>query len=126
MLSTTSNLTTHEVPPAREFAGGGASVTEFAPARAVKVPPQVFEALGTAATVKPEGSVSVKLSPFRAIDEGFAFVTVIVTVETPPVKTGVRLNVFVAVGGCAGTMPRSSIVGTGVSCVVTKVASFTE
>ena len=57
------------------------------PAVVVKVPPQVLEAFGVAATSVPVGKVSEKATPVRAV-LAFGLVMVKVKVVTPPTAIG--------------------------------------
>jgi hypothetical protein len=78
-------------PPAR--------FTEVAPELAVKVPPQVSETPGVAATANPAGNVSENETPVMAIV--FGFVIVKVRVVVPFRATDVAPKDLVIVGGLA-------------------------
>jgi hypothetical protein len=84
VVAVTSTVTVHVPlaiidPPLREI--------EVSPAAGLNVPPQVFVALGVAATSVPAGNESVKATPVRAVPV-FGFVIVKVNVVTPPTTIG--------------------------------------
>src|SRR5260370_165479 len=87
VVGVTLTLTAHELlaaipPPLR--------LMEVLPAAAVNVPPQLSLALGTAATCRPVGKLSVTATPLKAVPV-FGLVMVKVRVEVPP--TAVMVNV---------------------------------
>ena len=65
---------------------------------AVTVPDvHVVDALGVAATVKPEGRLSISTAPVKAIE--LPFVTVTVSVDATPTFTAEELKAFEITGG---------------------------
>jgi len=68
------------------------------PAVAVAVPPQEFVKLGVAATTKPAGSESVKLTPVNVVAV-FGLLMENVNVVELPVKIGFAVNTFWMTGG---------------------------
>jgi len=95
VVGVTSTLTAHELlavipPPLR--------LMEVLPAAAVNVPPQLSLALGTAATCRPGGKLSVTATPLNAV-ELFGLVMVNVRVEVPPTEVLVGEKALLMLGG---------------------------
>ena len=95
VVGVTSTLTAHELlavipPPVR--------LMEVLPAAAVNVPPQLSLALGTAATCRPVGKLSVTATPLKAVPV-FGLVMVKVRVEVPPTAVVVGEKALLMLGG---------------------------
>lgn len=75
-----------------------------APGAQVGVPPQVVAATGVAATCKPLGNASVKVTPLRAIE--FELDNVNLSVEIPFTGIGLVKKAFVIVGGVGAAQPK--------------------
>src|SRR5713101_2862358 len=95
VVGVTSTLTAHELlavipPPVR--------LMEVLPAAAVNVPPQLSLALGTAATCRPVGKVSLTATPLKAVPV-LGLVMVKVRVEVPPTEVVVGEKALLILGG---------------------------
>src|SRR5712692_1043501 len=73
------------------------------PAAGAKAPPQVLLAPGTAATCRPDGSVSLKPTPVSATVV-FGFVMVNVRVAEPPSRMVEGANALLILGGATTVM----------------------
>jgi len=100
-----------------QLAGGAAMlppvrVREVSPPLGANVPPQVFVALGVAATLTFAGSGSVMATPDSATVLAAGFVMVIVSVEVAPMPMLVGAKVLVTVGGATTTSVAMEVLPT--------------
>src|SRR5713226_9079801 len=95
VVGVTSTLTAHEL-------------MAVLPAAAVNVPPQLSLALGTAATCRPVGKLSVTATPLKAVPV-FGLVMVKVRVEVPPTEVVVGEKALLILGGATTVRPADAV-----------------
>src|SRR6266849_2724163 len=105
VVGVTLTLTAHELlipipPPLR--------LMEVLLAAAVNVPPQLSLALGTAATCRPVGKLSVTATPLKAVPV-LGLVMVKVRVEVPPTEVVVGEKALLILGGATTVRPADAV-----------------
>ena len=110
-------LTVQELLAGIEAPVGAPKVSVVLPAPGAHVgagiPPHVVAAAGVAATCKPVGNVSVKVTPSRAIE--FELDNVNLSVDVPFTGIGLVKKVFVMVGGVGMAQPVKVTLSTNIS-----------